>query len=100
MEIPNRVILAQHHSDIFARGKEDNYQRWEEHMKFMYVKWYPIVFPGAYHLSEESVRRMAEFFRTLAISPDTEIDVVDDNIIDSVCGLCDNLIDGKCQYRR
>lgn len=98
MQTPTRIRLAPHHLDILEKGKADNYRRWEEHMHFMYVKWYPIVFPGAYCLSEGSVRRMAEFFRALSRSPNLEIDVVGENEVDSICNLCDNLTDGKCLY--
>lgn len=98
MDIPQRIGLQPHHIDILIRENRDKYKKLEDHMKFMYVGWYPIVFPGAYCLNEESVSRMADFFRKLSKSPNTEIEIVDTSEKDSVCGLCDNLINGKCKY--
>lgn len=98
MNVPKRIGLRPHHVDILTRENGDNYQEWEDHMKYLYVEYYPRVFPGAYCLGEESVSRMAKFFRTLTKSPNIEIEVVDTSERDSVCSLCDNLIDGKCKY--
>jgi len=98
MDIPQRIGLQLHHIDILIRENRDNYKKWEDHMKFMYVEWYPIVFPGAYCLNKESVSRMADFFRELSKSSNTEIEVVDRSEEDSVCGLCDNLINEECKY--
>ncbi|UZE93614.1 MAG: DUF1284 domain-containing protein [Candidatus Pacearchaeota archaeon] len=89
------IRLKPHHIAIFLKEREDNYKRWENYMKYEFVDG-NYLFPDYYKLTKDSLERMVNFFRTLSNSPSTKIEIVNNK--DHICGLCDNLVNGKCKY--
>lgn len=92
--IPKKVRLRSHHIGILIQGKEDNYRKWEEYMKYNFVDGNYFL-PDYIRYTKDGLERMVNFFRDLSNLPSTEIEVVNDR--DYVCGLCDNLVNGKCK---
>ena len=80
MTLPDNVTLRPHHLALLA-----DYKGYADKVILMHSSKY----------GPETATRFARLFQALYDSPQTRITIVDEP--DSICALCHNLVDGKCQ---